>query len=144
MSFSSYGLILKMDPAGGTSYAQIAGVVEGSLPEITKDKYETKTLDQASRAKGWQGSFFDGGTCDWQIEYTAAVYEDLIAYVKAPDSYPIQVVIPDAATENDSTKVTFNALFEKLSQPFPADGGRLISTITLQVDGNVTVTIPAP
>ena len=140
MSVSSYGMILKVDENDDDTYTQIAGVIEGELPPIKKDKYETKTLDQSTRAKGYKGSFYDGGVLTFQIEFEKARYAELLGYVKQTTSIPVRIVVLDGANEAGSSKADFNGLFESLSQPLPADGGRLIAEVQIQVDGDYTFT----
>jgi hypothetical protein len=115
----------------------IGGIVEAALPEVTKDKFETKTLDQAGRGKGYEGSFYDGGTLSFQIVFDKTNYGLLLGYVKSPTSWDVQLVIPDKPTAAACSKVRFRALFEKCGAPLPADGGRVVCDVTIQVDGEV-------
>lgn len=141
MSESSYGLLLKVkNPADAGAYTQIAGVIEGELPKIKKDKYETKTLDQADRMKRYRGSFVDGGTLNFKIEFERSVYTDLKGMVIDPDPYPVQIVIPDEEDPDDSSTAEFDGLFEELGQPFDADGGRMVLDVTIQCTGPITFT----
>ena len=137
----SFGIKLYVNEAKtGSTYVQELGVLEGSLPEIMKDKYETKTLDQATRAKGYRGSFYDGGSLSFKMQFTKAQYAKLVDWVKDPDSYPIRIVLPDAAVEANCSKCELNVLFEKVGMPLPADGGRLEADVQMQADGDYTFT----
>lgn len=130
---SSIGYDFKIkDPRTASTYASIGTIVEGALPEVKKDKYERKSLNGGSRAKNFSGSFYDGGTLSLKVVYTKAVYPKLLGYVKDPDGYPVEVDLGDGAS------VTFNGLFESVSQPAAADGGRYESDVSVQVDGDVT------
>lgn len=137
---SSYGIKFYVSKTKNTTYTEYADVIEGALPEVTKDTYDAKTLTQSTRAKEHRGTYFDGGEIAYKLVFDKAVYADILGFVKDPDAYPVRIVLPDHATELSRSKVEFSGLFTRVGTPLEADGKRLECDVSVKVTGNVTFT----
>ena len=138
---SSYGTLLYVDATKtGSSFTRLADIEEGTLPELTKDTYEAKTLDQATRAKEMRGTYFSFGEMTFKIVLDKTKYAAVVGYGRDPDAYPVRIVLNDHATEGSRSKMQGSALFTKVGVPLEADGKRLVMDITLTATGDWTFT----
>jgi hypothetical protein len=140
---SSYGTKLYVSYTKNSTYTEVAEIEEGALPELRKDNYEAKTLDQATRAKQYRGTYFDGGEPQFKMVFDKTRYAALLAAAKDPDAYPVRIVLNDHATEGSRSKIEFSALVTNLGAPLSAGGERIVCDVTFKVSGDVTFTASA-
>lgn len=143
---SSFGLLFdwefpRTDPlAGSPVYVSLGGIVDGNAPEITKETFPDRTLNQDDRYTAKIAGFLDGGKPTVRVKFDKDDYDDLLTAVEDEGEYRFKITVRDNATLVDRSYFTFAAQVTKLGTPFSADGDRVICDVELDVSGAVTFT----
>lgn len=139
----SYGAKVWYDPAAGTTFAELADLVEGDAVAAKMNFQRLKSLGQANRYTTVRGNFIDGGTLKLKLVFTKAKMTTLMAELEDPAPGAMRIEFPDlddTSAPVDVSRFGFNAKLVELGLPLPAEGGRLEADTTWEVSGAITFT----
>jgi hypothetical protein len=140
----SYGAKFWLKKKADADYVEVADVMEGDLFKIKKMITERKSLGQPNRYIKKRGTFVDAGSITIKVVFSKTKTTLLKQWVEDPDAWDSRFEVPDdAGSTTEAPKVSrfaCDAIGEEMSQPLPADGGRLETDLTVAFSGQPTWT----
>jgi hypothetical protein len=124
-------------------WVELGEVIEGDFAKLKKTVTERKHLGQANRYVKKRGTFLDGGSMTFKVEFEKPKLTLLKSWLEEPDAWNIRVEVPDITHATNvsrfkcehTTDKTIGGILEDMGQPLSADGGRLETDITVAISG---------
>lgn len=138
--YPSFGISLKWDPAGGTSYATIGQIQDITGPGISRNPIDGTTHDSPNAWMQFFKGLKDGGEVGFDIVYDPALGSHnadtgVISDFEEDTIIPnFQVVFPDAA----QTTWTFPGFLQEFEPQGPLDE-MLAASVSVKVAGKPTL-----
>ncbi len=127
------GTILKID--GST----IGNVTNITGPSMSKDTIDTTALDTTGGYRTFITGFKNAGTLTFTLMFEKEEYSTLKAAFDSDVAKSIEVILPDGATAETGSKLSFNGLVTELPLTIPPDD-KITCDVTIQISGPVTFT----
>lgn len=134
-AFAGVGSQLKLgDDASSESFAAIAEINNITGPDISVDTIDVTSLDSTGGYREFIPGFIDGGTVNWEMNFTLDGYDDLKAVLEARALRNFQLVLADTG----ATTFDFSAMCNALGVAVPADD-KVTATCSLKISGAITL-----
>src|SRR4051794_3358769 len=121
---SSYGLLIEWEfprtdpPAGSPVYVSLGDIVDGNAPELTKETFNDRSLNQTDRYTEKIAGFIDGGKPAVRVKFKKGDYANLKTALEDEEKYRFKITVRDNVTLGSRSKFTFGAQVTKLGTPF--------------------------
>lgn len=123
------------DGASNETFTTVAEVNSITGPGMTRSFIDATSLDSTGGWREYITSFRDGGTISLNMNYTLAVYNDMMEDFESDSSVNYQLVLPDTG----STTLEFAAYVTDLPLTIPTDD-KITMSVTMKISGQVTLT----
>lgn len=130
----AFGTTWAMDPAGGTSYTDVADVTEIGVLDISAETIESTVHGSAGGWRTFIGGLKDAGELKMSINYDPAVHGTILTNIGV-DNVAHEITLTDAG----AAVITFDGILTGLSVGAPMDD-KLTGEVTIKISGAVTVT----
>ena len=115
-------------------------VIDMQLPDKTRAAIETTHLGTSNARTHMPETLYDGGEFSMTVEYDKADLYELPSNAEET----VTITFPLEAGDSTSTTVVFTGFCTSESGPSVTTGERMTGSITIKVDGEITVTPGAP
>ena len=127
------GTILKID--GST----IGNVTNITGPSMSKDTIDTTALDTTGGYRTFITGFKNAGTLTFTLMFEKAHYSTLKSAFDSDVAKSIEVILPDGATAETGSKLSFSGFVTEMPLTIPPDD-KITCDVTIQISGPVTFT----
>ena len=127
------GTILKID--GST----IGNVTNITGPSMSKDTIDTTALDTTGGYRTFITGFKNAGTLTFTLMFEKEKYSTLKAAFDSDVAKSIEVILPDGATAETGSKLSFSGLVTEIPLTISPDD-KITCDVTIQISGPVTFT----
>lgn len=127
------GTILKID--GST----IGNVTNITGPSMSKDTIDTTALDTTGGYRTFITGFKNAGTLTFTLMFEKEEYSTLKAAFDSDVAKSIEVILPDGATAETGSKLSFSGFVTEIPLTIPPDD-KITCDVTIQISGPVTFT----
>jgi predicted secreted protein len=127
------GTILKID--GST----IGNVTNITGPSMSKDTIDTTALDTTGGYRTFITGFKNAGTLTFTLMFEKAHYSKLKSAFDSDVAKSIEVILPDGATAETGSKLSFSGFVTEIPLTIPPDD-KITCDVTIQISGPVTFT----
>jgi len=127
------GTILKID--GST----IGNVTNITGPSMSKDTIDTTALDTTGGYRTFITGFKNAGTLTFTFMFEKEEYSTLKAAFDSDVAKSIEVILPDGATAETGSKLSFSGFVTEIPLTIPPDD-KITCDVTIQISGPVTFT----
>lgn len=134
----SYSTALSLDPAGGSSYAAVAEVIE-----ITHDGVEVKDTDMSNLQsptayREFRPGMADAKTLTFKLTFTQGQYATLLSNIRTK-LMSWKVTLPLVGSQVTAATLTFAGHINKLGKSIPEDD-RITNDVGVKISGAITFT----
>ena len=127
------GTILKIDGSTIGNVTNIAG------PSMSKDTIDTTALDTTGGYRTFITGFKNAGTLTFTLMFEKEEYSTLKAAFDSDVAKSIEVILPDGATAETGSKLSFSGFVTEMPLTIPPDD-KITCDVTIQISGPVTFT----
>ncbi len=127
------GTILKID--GST----IGNVTNITGPSMSKDTIDTTALDTTGGYRTFITGFKNAGTLTFTLMFEKSHYSTLKNAFDSDVAKSIEVILPDGATAETGSKLSFSGFVTEIPLTIPPDD-KITCDVTIQISGPVTFT----
>ena len=138
---SSYGMNFQLGESDG-SYVDLGDVISGEPPKKEQQFADDKYLGQPTRGIRSIPTFANLGTGTIVVKTNGEGYAQLMQWQddEPPRRLYAKITFPKEVNDSGVAQTTaavakFRCYLQDVGTPFPADGGRLETTITVKADG---------
>lgn len=121
--------------ATSPTFSDIAEINDIDGPNMSRNTYDTTSLDTTGGYRTFIAGFRDGGEVKLEMNFTEAGYAAMKADFESDDLVDYKIILPDTG----ATTLDFAALVTGLGAKIPNDG-KVTATVTLKISGEVTLT----
>lgn len=132
--FSGVGTVIRWWDAAGSAWVDLTEVKSIDGPNMTKETYDTSSLDTTGGYRTFIGGFKDGGSVALDANFTNAGYLIAKGIFEDDALQNFEIVLPDDA----ETSFEFEAIIDELGTAIPNDN-IVSAAISMKVSGEVTV-----
>lgn len=129
----SYSTTLGIDPAGGTSFALVAEVLDLDFSGFKITKTDRTNLTSPSATKECIPGFVDPGQIKAKCNFTETQYAAFIAMIRK-SVMSIQITYPLTGTQTAAATLTGKGQLGELGQAIPEDD-RITMDVTFDASG---------
>lgn len=130
----AFGTVWAMDPAGGSTYVDVADVTEIGVLDVSAETIETTAHDSAGGWRTYIGGLKDGGELKMSVNYDPAKHGTIFSAV-GKDGVTHELTLTDAG----AAVVTFKGIITGFSVGAPMDD-KLTAEVTIKVSGAPVIT----
>lgn len=130
----AFGTVWAMDPAGGSTYVNVADVTEIGVLDISAETIESTVHGSPGGWRTFIGGLKDGGELSMSINYDPALHGTIFSAIGV-DGVTHRITLPDAG----AAVVTFVGIVTGLSVGAPMDD-KLTGDVTIKVSGPPVIT----
>jgi predicted secreted protein len=132
--FSGVGTVIRRWDSGSSGWVNLTEVKSIDGPNMTRETYDTTSLDTVAGYRTFIGGFRDGGTVGLEANFTRAGYDIAKADFENDDLQNYEIVLPD----DDATSFEFEGLISELGTAIPNDN-IVSAAVSIKVSGEVTI-----
>ena len=132
--FSGVGTVIRRWDSGASGWVNLTEVKSIDGPNMTRETYDTTSLDTTGGYRTFIAGFRDGGTVSMDLNFTRTGYDILKADFENDDLQNYEIVLPDA----EATSFEFEGLVSELGTAIPNDDV-VSAAVSIKVSGEVTV-----
>ena len=139
----SYGATIGSDVSGGSSYTDLAGVIDIEGPSLEATITDVSDLASANAAKEKLAGMIDGGEVTLTLHADDTEYNTVRGWLAGRTQRAFQIEWSQLATEATSApNIQFEAIIQSLGNSIPEDD-KITFSVTLAVTGLPTFNVGA-
>jgi predicted secreted protein len=124
----------RSDMASSPAFTSIAEVNNITGPSMSRDTIDVTSLDSTGGYREFIGGFRDGGTIQFNMNFSLAGYNDMKDDFESDSLRDYQIVLPDSG----ATTFDFSGLVTELPLDVPMDD-KITCAVTIKISGPVTL-----